>query len=202
MPIALNSRQRTRIRAAQLRGNHSGMLTARKRSRRGQDGAMRFASCALQGLMPPEKRLAETVPQGGLAFRALSHPKSDFIRLRPACRERPDGARSISQSPHVPPWTLGRLERCRFEFGSWGLEASMNIGALCGAVVVSGLLAVATPSSLSLAQSNGAGVSAPKNDGASAPKKATPSTKTPWKDRYWRHRGGRHPHFGSRRVRS
>jgi hypothetical protein len=44
--------------------------------------------------------------------------------------------------------------------------------------------------------------SAPKEGGASAPKSATPNTNTnPTKHRYWRHRGGRHPHFGSRRVR-
>jgi hypothetical protein len=89
-----------------------------------------------------------------------------------------------------------------FEFGFCSMEASMNIRALCGAVIMSGLVVVAAPSSLSMAQSNDMGVSAPK-DGASAPKSATPNRNmTPTKHRYWRHRGGRHPHFGSRRVRT
>jgi hypothetical protein len=46
-------------------------------------------------------------------------------------------------------------------------------------------------------------VSAPKDTGASAPKSAAPNTNTnPTKHRYWRHRGGKHPHYGSRRVRT
>ena len=77
----------------------------------------------------------------------------------------------------------------------------MNIRALCGAVIMSGLMAVAAPSSLSLAQPNDPGVSAPKD--ASAPSSAKPNRNTtPTKHRYWRHRGGKHPHYGSRRVRT
>jgi hypothetical protein len=79
----------------------------------------------------------------------------------------------------------------------------MNIRAVCGALIMSGLVAVAASSSLSLAQSTDPGVSAPKGAGAPGPKSATPNTNmTPTKHRYWRHRGGRHPHFGSRRVRT
>jgi hypothetical protein len=33
-----------------------------------------------------------------------------------------------------------------------------------------------------------------------APASATSMTTIPMKHRYWRHRGGKHPHFGSRRV--
>jgi len=78
----------------------------------------------------------------------------------------------------------------------------MNVRAVCGALIMSGLVAVAVPSSLSLAQPNNTGESATKDAGASAPKSATPNTNvTPRKHRYWRHRGGRHPHYGSRRVR-
>jgi hypothetical protein len=81
----------------------------------------------------------------------------------------------------------------------------MNIRAACSALIVSGWLAVAAPSSLSLAQSNDAGLSA-KDRGASVPKRAVPNTNatplTPRNPRYWRHRGGKHPHFGSRRVRT
>jgi hypothetical protein len=37
----------------------------------------------------------------------------------------------------------------------------------------------------------------------STSKAASPNTNTiPHKHRYWRFRGGRHPHYGSRRVRT
>lgn len=79
----------------------------------------------------------------------------------------------------------------------------MNIRMLCGAVLMSGLAIAAVPASQSLAQSNDMGVSAPKDTGASAPKTVAPKTTVPpRKHRYWRHRGGKHPHFGSRRLRS
>jgi hypothetical protein len=35
-----------------------------------------------------------------------------------------------------------------------------------------------------------------------ASKKSSNIKATPKKHRYWRHRGGRHPHFGSRRLRN
>jgi hypothetical protein len=77
----------------------------------------------------------------------------------------------------------------------------MNIPAVCGALILGGLAAMITPTSVSLAQSNDKSVSAPKDIGASAPGSSTPNTNTnPTKHRYWRHRGGTHPHFGSRRV--
>jgi hypothetical protein len=79
----------------------------------------------------------------------------------------------------------------------------MNIRAVCGALILNGLVAVGMPSSVSLAQSNDPGVSAPKDAGASGPERASRHKRvTPHKHRYWRHRGGRHPHFGSRRLRS
>ena len=81
----------------------------------------------------------------------------------------------------------------------------MNIRAVCGALILGALVAATAPLTLSLAQSSApkdTGVSA-KGSGASAPKSASPNTTmTPRKHRYWRHRGGRHPHFGSRRVRT
>jgi hypothetical protein len=91
------------------------------------------------------------------------------------------------------------------------MEANMNIRTVCGALILGGLVAVAASSTLSLAQSKDKDVSAPKDAGAAAPKSttesatksATPNTNTnPTKHRYWRHRGGKHPHFGSRRVRT
>jgi len=83
----------------------------------------------------------------------------------------------------------------------WRLEATMNISTLCGALVLGGLVAMIAPSTASYAQSNDRGVSAPKQTGASAPSGATPNTNTnPTKHRHWRHRGGKHPHYGSRRV--
>ena len=77
----------------------------------------------------------------------------------------------------------------------------MNISTVCSALVIGGLVAMTAPSTLSLAQSNNKGVSAPKETGTSAPNSATPNTNTnPTKLRHWRHRGGKHPHYGSRRV--
>jgi hypothetical protein len=68
----------------------------------------------------------------------------------------------------------------------------MKIQAL-GTLIVSALLATAPLSNRSLAQTNDAKVAAPQ--------RATPNTTraTP-KHRYWRFRGGKHPHYGSRRV--
>jgi hypothetical protein len=78
----------------------------------------------------------------------------------------------------------------------------MNIPTVCGALILGGLAAVIAPTE-SLAQSNDKAVSAPKDIGASAPNGSTLNTNTnPTKHRHWRHRGGTHPHFGSRRVRT
>jgi hypothetical protein len=74
----------------------------------------------------------------------------------------------------------------------------MNIPTVCGALILGGLAAMIASTTVSLAQSNDKGVSAPKEIGAS-----TPNTNTnPTKHRHWRHRGGVHPHYGSRRVRT
>jgi hypothetical protein len=71
----------------------------------------------------------------------------------------------------------------------------MNIRLVCSALIIGALTAVAVPQNMSMAQSN--------DQKASAPKSATPNTSmTPHKHRSWRHQGGRHPHFGSRRVRA
>jgi hypothetical protein len=79
----------------------------------------------------------------------------------------------------------------------------MNIPTLCGALILGGLVTTITPITSSLAQSNDKGVLAPKDNAASAPDRAKPNTNTnPVKHRYWRHRGGKHPHYGSRRVRT
>ncbi|MCP3470817.1 hypothetical protein NLM33_10840 [Bradyrhizobium sp. CCGUVB1N3] len=78
----------------------------------------------------------------------------------------------------------------------------MNIRAICG-VLILGLAAAIAPSALSLAQSDTKGVAAPKEPGAAAPSTTAPNTNmNPTKHRYWRHRGGTHPHYGSRRVRT
>lgn len=79
----------------------------------------------------------------------------------------------------------------------------MNIRAAYAVLMLGGLSAAAVLPTPSLAQSTETGLSAPKESGAAAPKSATPNTNTnPTKHRYWRHRGGKHPHFGSRRVRT
>jgi hypothetical protein len=72
----------------------------------------------------------------------------------------------------------------------------MNIRLVCSALIIGALTAVAVPQNLSVAQQS-------NDQKAAAPKSATPNTNmTPHKHRYWRHQGGRHPHFGSRRVRT
>jgi hypothetical protein len=80
------------------------------------------------------------------------------------------------------------------------LEASMNISKLCGALILGGLMAMVAPTTLALAQSNDKSVSSPNGAGTTATR-ATHNT-NPTKHRYWRHRGGSHPHYGSRRVRT
>ncbi|HEY7959888.1 MAG TPA: hypothetical protein VID20_07505 [Sphingomicrobium sp.] len=78
----------------------------------------------------------------------------------------------------------------------------MNVPTVCGALILCGLVAMISPTTMSLAQSNDKGTSV-KDTGASAPSSSTPNTNTnPTKHRYWRHHGGVHPHYGSRRVRT
>ncbi|MDF0492772.1 hypothetical protein [Bradyrhizobium yuanmingense] len=68
---------------------------------------------------------------------------------------------------------------------------------------LSAVVTAAIPSTMSLAQPKDDTVAGPKQTGATATGDARPNTNTnPFKHRYWRHRGGKHPHFGSRRVRS
>lgn len=71
----------------------------------------------------------------------------------------------------------------------------MNIRLVFGVLILGVATAIAAPSSLSLAQST--------DQAAAAPKSAKANTNVnPRKHRYWRHHGGRHPHYGSRRVRT
>ena len=71
----------------------------------------------------------------------------------------------------------------------------MNIRRIFGILIVGAATAIAAPSSPSVAQST--------DQAAAASKSAKPNTNTtPHKHRHWRHQGGRHPHFGSRRVRT
>jgi hypothetical protein len=71
----------------------------------------------------------------------------------------------------------------------------MIIRLLSNALIVGALTAVALPQNVLAAQ--------PNDQGASAPKRVAPNTNTtPHKHRHWRHRGGVHPHYGSRRVRT
>ncbi|MGY0569980.1 hypothetical protein ACTGJ9_002015 [Bradyrhizobium sp. RDM12] len=79
----------------------------------------------------------------------------------------------------------------------------MKILIVCGALLMGGVLISIAQSTPSLAQSTETGASTPKDTGASAPRTSGPSTNTnPTKHRHWRHRGGAHPHYGSRRVRT
>jgi hypothetical protein len=71
----------------------------------------------------------------------------------------------------------------------------MNIQTVGGTLIIGTLLTFAPLSNRSLAQTNDAKVSAPQS--------VTPSnTRASPKHRYWRFRGGKHPHYGSRRVRT
>ena len=71
----------------------------------------------------------------------------------------------------------------------------MNIRLIFGVLIVGAATAIAAPASLSMAQST--------DPAATAAKSAKTNVNVnPHKHRYWRHRGGQHPHFGSRRVRA
>jgi hypothetical protein len=83
------------------------------------------------------------------------------------------------------------------------MEANMSIRTTCGALILGGLLAVTASSMPSLAQTKDKAAASLKDSGTAASKGATANARaTPTKHRYWRHRGGQHPHYGSRRVRS
>ena len=71
----------------------------------------------------------------------------------------------------------------------------MNIRLVWSALIIGALTAVAVPLNLSVAQQS-------SDQKASAKSAATNTNMTPQKHRAWRHQGGRHPHFGSRRVRT
>ena len=76
----------------------------------------------------------------------------------------------------------------------------MNVRTACGALILAGSIAAMHPPSH--AQSTNPSVSAPK-PAATTLNAVTPNTNTnPTKHRYWRHRGGSHPHYGSRRIRT
>lgn len=78
----------------------------------------------------------------------------------------------------------------------------MNIPTVCCALILGGLVVMIAPTTVSVAQSNDKGVSA-KDTSASLPNSRATNTNTnPTKHRHWRHRGGVHPHYGSRRVRT
>jgi hypothetical protein len=79
----------------------------------------------------------------------------------------------------------------------------MNLRTAYGALIVAGFMATAASSIPCLAQPNTPAASAPKDLGESALNSAAPkASMRPTKHRYWRHRGGKHPHYGSRRVRA
>lgn len=78
----------------------------------------------------------------------------------------------------------------------------MNVRTICGVLILAGSIATAQSTS-SQAQTTDPAASVPKQVTTLAPSTAAPNTNTnPTKHRYWRHRGGSHPHYGSRRVRT
>jgi hypothetical protein len=78
----------------------------------------------------------------------------------------------------------------------------MNAKTICSALILGGLMVTLAPSSSPLAQSSDKNVVAPKDAGAAPAKAKTNTNTTPTKQPRWRHRGGKHPHFGSRPVRT
>ena len=82
------------------------------------------------------------------------------------------------------------------------MEANMMIRSICLVFVIAGttMMQLATPS---IAQPGDKAASEPKQTGTAVTDNARPNTNTnPTKHRYWRHRGGAHPHYGSRRIRT
>lgn len=64
-----------------------------------------------------------------------------------------------------------------------------------------GSAVIAWPQNSAQAQSHPLGVTDPSAATASLdPHRKSANTAHPRKARYWRHRGGRHPHYGSRRT--
>jgi hypothetical protein len=75
----------------------------------------------------------------------------------------------------------------------------MNIQVAGGALIVGALLAIVPSSNRSVAQT----LAQAKDTAVSTPQSVTPNThRASPKHRYWRFRGGKHPHYGSRRVRT
>jgi hypothetical protein len=76
----------------------------------------------------------------------------------------------------------------------------MNVRTVCGALILAGIIGALQPPS-SRAQTTDPAATVPKQVTTPAPSAPNMNT-NPTKHRYWRHRGGRHPHYGSRRVRT
>lgn len=78
----------------------------------------------------------------------------------------------------------------------------MKIRTAWSIVVFSGLIAVASATS-SLARSGNHGASVVAKESVTPVPKGEARHARPHlrKQRYWRHRGGSHPHYGSRRIR-
>lgn len=120
------------------------------------------------------------------------------VRSRPVCGDHDRRGRRRPCAGH-----RSHLDLNPFSIAYHHEEANMNLRTACGVLILAGLMAAAAPSTRSQAQPNTPAASAPKDIGGSAPKSAAPRTNmTPTKHRYWRHRGGRHPHYGARRVRT
>jgi hypothetical protein len=78
----------------------------------------------------------------------------------------------------------------------------MTLRNICAILGLGGLMLATVFPVASLAQSGDKAPAAAK-EATPAAGSATPNTNTnPTKHRYWRHRGGSHPHYGSRRVRT
>ena len=78
----------------------------------------------------------------------------------------------------------------------------MNIRSLYAALILGALVTAIAPAASCLAQSGYKGTARAQDTGVAAGKAGTAPNMntTPTKHRYWRHRGGRHPHYGSRRL--
>lgn len=77
----------------------------------------------------------------------------------------------------------------------------MTVRTVCGALMLAAWIAIPV-APLSHAQSAQPGASAATSAATKPAAKAANTKAKPTKHRYWRHRGGSHPHFGSRRTRT
>ena len=162
----------------------------------------RYCPDVLQGI--PDSRLEEApIRSSGWMARAPACPARGASAIDGRGPSRHGTCIARGQSEALPPCahrpagcSILALPAC-FHYKSSAspalrMGASMTIRLVCGLLIAGALAATAAPTP-SVAESNSPSASAPTDAARVA---------NPHKHRYWRHRGGSHPHYGSRRVRT